>query len=172
MLALLRVFWDIVCLRRGPRDLPSSQSLVLALGAAYLGAGILEAALFIGPSVALTHALVDAGCLVVVFTLLLATRGRAHRVPQTLSALFGAGLVLTPPDALVAVLFQAAHDAPSFVLIAYVSQILLILWNIAVIGHIVRQAIDVSRLAGVAVGTTYIVLEILIAEQLPRAAGA
>ncbi len=172
MLALFGVFWDIVLLRRGPRDLPASHQLLLALGAAYVGAGILEASLFIGPSVALTHALVDAGCLVVVFTALLASRGRVHRVPQTLMALFGAGLVLTLPDAVVAFLFQAAHGATSFAFLAYPAWILLLLWNIAVIGHIVRQALDVSAIAGIAVGTTYTVVMMVIAEYLPGPAGA
>ena len=166
MQASISVFWDIVLLRRGPRDLPASASLLAAVAALYLAAGVVAARLAFGPSLALVRGLLDIGLLVVVFWALLAFRRCNHRLLQTLTALLGSGLILSIPD-IVLLLALRGHAAnePIVSLLHLVGDALLV-WNVIVIGYIVRAALEVPLLVAVAVATSYVALAILVDLQL------
>jgi hypothetical protein len=166
MQASISVFWDIVLLRRGPRDLPASASLLAAVAVLYLAAGVVAARLAFGPSLALVRGLLDIGLPVVVFWAVLAFRRCSHRLLQTLTALLGSGLILSIPD-IVLLLALRGHAAnePIVSLLHLVGDALLV-WNVIVIGYIVRAALEVPLLVAVAVATSYVALAILVDLQL------
>jgi hypothetical protein len=168
MLALVSVFWDIVLLRRGPREVPASGALLIALAVLYFAASIATARLGFGPALAVVRALIDIGTLLGAFSALLALRGCVHRVLQTLTALLGSGLVLYTAAILLLAALHAAAAAPGFAPLLKLAVLLVDLWGVVVVGHIVRDALDVPLLTGLAVSLSYAVLTIVLLLQLPK----
>jgi hypothetical protein len=167
MLALVSVFWDIVLLRRGPRDLPASGSLLVGVAAVYLATSVATARIGFGPSLAIVRGLLDIGILVGAFSMLLALRRRGHRLLQTLTALLGAGLVLAPPNMALVLAARAHPTQDGALLLLHFTLVLLLVWEVIVTGHIVREALDVPLFTGIAVATSYAALTIFIFLQLP-----
>ena len=94
--ALIRLFLDIALHRRGPQDVPAARRVFLGALAAYLavGAAVLwPTASGLGQVYA--QLAVDLALLVGVCGSLLALTGRAARLGQTLTALFGTGALLS-----------------------------------------------------------------------------
>ena len=166
MQALLKVFWDIALWRRGPRDLPHSRTLLAACAFLYLSSSALEAELFDGAALAVTRALVDLAFTVAVFALCLAVAHRSHRLPQTLTAVLGTGTLLAIPTIGVWVLANLVGPEGPVASAVKLLLLPLVVWGLCVIAHIVRQALDAPLVVGVAVATTYFLLDVLLLERL------
>lgn len=161
------VFWDIVLLRRGPRDLPAAWGLLATAAGASFAIEFGMIAHRNGAGTALAHASFDLALTALVFSALLAFRGQGHRLVQTLTALFGIDALLSLPLALLSL--SASGDGHH--LLAGLVFLALLAWNLLVIGHIVRGALDVPLLNGVAVAMSFTILGLLI-DRLWPAAGA
>jgi len=161
------VFCDIVLLRRGPRDLPAAWGLLATAAGASFAVEFAMIAHRYGALAALAHATFDLALTVALFSALLALRGQGHRLLQTLTALFGIDALLSLPLALLSL--TAGGDGQH--LLAGLLFLALLAWNLLVIGHIVRVALDVPLLNGVAVAMSFTILSILI-DRLWPAAGA
>lgn len=170
MQALISLLWDIVLIRRGPRDLPSSWALLALLGALYLATSVLGAELAYGAGHAFVRGGLDLVLTVAVFWAALAFRDREHRLMQTLSALFGVGILLAVPDFALLLLIQGASK-PAALLLQLLA-LALLLWNVVVVGHIVRAALDVKLFTGITVAMSYIVGSTLLFSYLPAPAPA
>jgi len=169
MLTLARALFDIVLLRRGPRELPASRSLLGALALGYFALSLAVAHLSTGPDFAITRALLDIGSLVGAFSALLVLRGLGHRVPQTLCALLGTGIVLMLADLVLLAALPGGEPRGAAAMLIELSLNLVFLWSVVVTAHIVRAALDVPLLAGLAVASSYAVVMVLVALQLPKA---
>ncbi len=162
MLALIRVFWDIVLLRRGPRDLPASLSLLAGLALLDLGTSLYFLHDTNGTARSLVLGLLDLALVFAVFSTLLAVRDRRHRFVQTLSALLGAGVVLAVVQ-LVLVRFAAGLlDKETATAVVGALAIGFLLWGVLVVGHILRSALDVSLAMGLTLALTFMLAETLI----------
>lgn len=162
MLQLIRVWFDICLLRRGPQDLPAS-GFFLGLS---LGCYALVALLVASPS----FGLLDAARLAVVDTVMLAgfvvmllyLQSKTERINQALSALAGSGclmglfalplVLLVDPD-------QPADQVPALLGGFW---LLLLLWNLFVMAHIMRHALSISF----AIGLAAVVLYALVSMQI------
>ena len=166
MQALVKVFWDIALWRRGPRDLPPSRGLLAVAAFLYTATSAIQSLLIDGPSLALARGLVDLGFTAAAFALCLAIGRRGHRLPQTLTAVFGTGTLLAVP--MIAIFLLAGALGPDGPVAAAIKLLLLpmLVWGIAVIAHIVRQALEAPLLTGVAVSTTYYLVGYLFIERL------
>ncbi|WP_440997821.1 hypothetical protein [Arhodomonas sp. SL1] len=142
---IARIVLDICLLRRGPQDLPASTSL--------LGLAIAASALVGYPTMrALPEATGTPGMdvivgLVVTFAFaygLLQAHGLGNRLVQTASALFATDVVISA-IALV-VLTLVPGQAP----VASLALLVLVVWNVAIVGHIFRHALDTGMSLGVA----------------------
>ena len=170
MKAEISALWDIVLIRRGPRDLAPSWSLLAVLAALYLATSVLGARLAYGAPHAFLRGGLDLVLTVAVFSAVLAFRDRGHRLLQTLSALFGVGIVLAVPDFVLLLLIQSASKSEAVLL--QLLAIVLLVWNVVVVGHIVRAALDVRLFTGITVAMTYIVGSTLLFSYLPAPAPA
>jgi hypothetical protein len=170
MQALLKVFWDIALWRRGPRDVPASPGLLALAALAYAGTSAVESWLIDGEPLAIARALVDLAFTAATMWLCLAVRRRLHRLPQTLTAVLGTGTLLALP--VIAVFVVAAAVGPEGPVAAAVKLLLLplLVWELAVLANIVRQALEAPLVAGVAVATTYYLVGYLLVERLVPAA--
>jgi len=166
MQALLKVFWDIALWRRGPRDLPHSRALLAACAFLYLSTSVLEAELFDGSALAVARGIADLVFTVAVFALCLVLGRRSYRLPQTLTAVLGTGTLLAIPT--IGVWLLAGAIGPEGPVASAVKLLLLplVVWDLCVVAHIVRQALDAPLVVGVAVATTYFLLDVLLLERL------
>lgn len=147
----LRLLLEMLLLRARPQDLPASRlGLGLALSANALADGL--ALLDQMPVLAALQAAVLDTLLLTVFVLaLLAWRHFNARAPQTLTALAGIG-------ALFSLMVWSGTGLVSGEAGLAVVVSLILLWYLAVAGHILRHALEISWLAGVALSFLYFVL--------------
>jgi hypothetical protein len=172
MLELVKVFWDIALLRRGPRDLPASRALLALIAALYLAVGVLQLRLVYPPRVALLHAVTDLAFTVASFWLCLAIGRRRYRVLQTLTAVLGTGVLLAPAAMLmffVGLGFQP--DAPATPALRHLLFVPVVVWEVAVLANIARRALEAPLVTGIAVASTYYLLGLVIESQLPAPGG-
>ncbi|MDR2877935.1 MAG: hypothetical protein LBV36_07860 [Chromatiales bacterium] len=156
MIELLRCFLDICLLRKAPQDLPAS-SFLLGLAAAFfiiVDVSIALLSLPLGQALALT--LVDAVVLAGLLWVLLWIRELLPRYTQTLTALYGACMVMQIVAAPV-VLWQW-NAVPESIGMALASLLLWIwlLWNLFVIGHVIRHAASTVLPVGVGLALLYL----------------
>ncbi len=154
MNALATLIISIMRMRAAPQDLPHSWFLMLLCTGTYLFMGIVISMLDQSIALSLLSAGIDTVMLIGLAYLALWIRGYQGRSVQTVTALTATGtlfeLISWP---LVAYLQQTSADDPSSLSLLL---LLLIIWSIAVIGHILRHAIDVTIWLGVGISLLYV----------------
>jgi len=153
---IFRAFLDICLLKKRPQDLPASIEFLVICLLSYTTASILLAI----PTLTIINAVI-AGCietaLIMLITyLLLLLKSNKERWLQTTTALSGTGamfgILALPLFYWVAYTANAKSDQASVNLLV----ILLVIWNIAVMAHILRHALTVSFTTGVLVSLVYL----------------
>jgi hypothetical protein len=160
MLALLKLYRDICLLRAAPQDLPFSHFLMLLCILCYALVGLGVSLLDQGLGLSLLSAGVDTALMIGLAYLGLWIRDRGARAVQTITALTGTGAffgLLGWP--LIASLQQVADNTPSSLSLLLLA---LIVWNITVIGHILRHALDIPLWVGTGVALLYIYTSIRV----------
>lgn len=150
---LIVLFIDICLFRRGPQDVPASRLLFGLALIAYLVVGelllIVEADWF----EAALQSLVEAGLLLGFFWAVLFLSGKASRFLQTATALLATDAIISTPGALFLQGWAARPDARLFQMALFA----LMIWHIAVVAHILRQALSRPLVYGMAVAVFYII---------------
>lgn len=150
------MFWDICAVKSGPQDLPASTFLMGLTLAAYFVTGAVVAVLQWPVSQALVAALLDTAFLALLSRVLLWTRLLSSRFVQTLTALAGCGALMSV-IAMPLVLWQTwvgVTDAniptlPTWLLMIW------IVWNIVVVGNIIRHALSTVLPLGIGLAAVY-----------------
>lgn len=164
MKALFMIFIDLCRLRGGPQDLPHSPFLLLVSIASYALVGLGVSLLDQSPGLAMLSVLVDTGLLLSLAWLGLWVRNHPARLVQTLTALTGTGTLfglLGWP--LIAWLQQIGENTPSSLALLLLA---LVIWNIAVIGNILRHALDLPIWLGSGVALLYVYTSIRVMSAL------
>jgi multisubunit Na+/H+ antiporter MnhC subunit len=170
MTALINLIFNIMRLRAAPQDLPHSRFLMLFCIGVYLFMGLVIAMLDQGFGLALLSAGVDTLLLIGLAYLALWIRGYKGRTLQTVTAFAATGTVFEFIGwPLVAYLQSISNGGPSSLSILL---LLLIVWNISVIGHILRHAVDVPMWVGSGVALLYIYTSIRVMVALQIAGSA
>ncbi len=148
--------FQICLLRANPQDLPTSNLIVgLALAAHFL-ANVLTGLDGANPQNALIAGAMDTLLLVALTHTGLMLRRLRERTRQTLTALAGCG-------ALLAVFAWAVVTAAEAVTAhAWVVWVPFLFWFLAVYGHILRQAFNVTLGVGLLLATGYVLLSLLV----------
>lgn len=148
----------IALLREGPQDLPASQNLMLLL-ALVTGAINYPGIVYYTPEV---QPLVQLGLLLgfnaVFVYIALGLRNLRPRFTQSMTALFGTDALISAVALPILFLLgpPGATETGGGSGIAAIAFLLLLVWNIAVVNHILRQALDVNRFIGLLVTLGYI----------------
>lgn len=160
MNALFTLIFNIMRLKAAPQDLPYSPLLMVLCIVCYFLLGLVISLLEQGFGLALLSAGVDTVLLIGLAHLALWIRGYKGRLVQTVTAFAATGTLFELLGwPVVAYLQQASGDNPSNLSILL---LVLIVWNITVIGHILRHAIDVPMWIGTGVALLYIYTSIRV----------
>ncbi len=143
-------------LQKGPQHLPSAGFLIVFAAALHLAISIVPAPLFAqSPVEALTGEVVYLGSSYLLVWLLLRFTGHPERINATLSGLIGSSAVITAVALPVMVLAWGAGADGQITGSQVVVLVTIVVWEIAVIAHILRQAANLNSIASVAIAVTY-----------------
>jgi hypothetical protein len=167
MLRLAKAFWDIALWKRTPAQLPAS-SFLLTLVAAV--AALVEiASAFLPPASTariFTRIVLSVGLPLGFTWTVLAVSHRRQRFLQTGSALLGVGvlaeLVLYPLGSLIQVI---GSDRPESIPLGVLMLVGLI-WYVLASANVWRSALDSGLSVGLAVSVGYLLLSIVLEQQL------
>jgi hypothetical protein len=156
VIQVIKVFWDICALKAAPQDLPASSFLLGLVLLAYFVTGALVATLQWPFSHAVLAAFLDTVFLSALSRVLLWSRMLSSRFVQTLTALAGSGAVMTV-IALPIVLWQSIVGVTDASIPTLPSWLLMIwmVWNVLVVGHIIRHALSTVLALGIVLAVVY-----------------
>ena len=162
---VVQAFLELTLGKRGPQDIPASHALFVMTYAFYMTVTACLTAVAADWPTALKSALVDAIVLPVFVVTVLWLRGFTARCLQTLTAMAGVGalfsLAAIPPFLVTAGMPESALSAPASMLV-----LVLFIWNVLVLGHILRHALAVAFPAGVLVALAYVAVSMATTEFL------
>jgi hypothetical protein len=168
-----RTYIDIVLFRKGPEDLPASQTLlILTIVANVLLTLVLSAALPLPEYNRFAVAGVGVAFVLAWYWALLRLAGRPERFLQTTSAVFGFEIILLPAYGVVRMMLpeQTAELSPRVPILLAGAAIEI--WTLAVNGRIVRSATQWSLPISVAVVLIQALTHLLLVSSLyPGAVG-
>lgn len=161
MNGLVRELFLMLRLRSGPQELPASWALTALVIAIYVGEGIITSQTLGGEDSAARTTLA-AGMQFLVVALLLRMRAHPERLPQTLLALAGTGILL----GLLAFVFLLQADPETNQPLLALVWFAIFGWSLAVDAHIYRHALGIPLSQGVLVAVvilavTYLVIQFL-----------
>ena len=163
---LLKAFFDICLLRKGPQDLPKSSILLSLCLILYTVLDVLLTVQTRPFTDALLVSLVDVGFLLVVTFLILSQHQHLDRMRQTITALFGTGLILGIfifPLVYGGVQNQYESWLQQIIVLSF---LIMVIWNVVVLAHIVRHAISTSMGIGIMIAILYIWMSSLLITML------
>jgi len=164
MTALLKLFIDLCRLRGAPQDLPASRVLMLFTAGCYLAVGTAVSLHEQPLGLALLSAIVDTALLAALAGVSLWILNKTPRFTKTFTALAGTGtlfgLMGWPLIAWLQHLPPEQGSSLSLLLLG------LVIWNIMVIGHILRHALGIMMWAASGVALFYMYLSIRVMSAL------
>ena len=157
MIALLRALAGIALLRQDPSALPASIVLVVLTAIGYAAASAASSWLVIDDGHWFGRAALDLASTVVLCWLLLAATRRGHRYRQTLAAVLGTAVLLSPLAMAFQWLLEFEGTAYLIKVLAWAALLAVVIWSILIVGHILRTALEVGYLTSLALALTWLV---------------
>ncbi len=156
MSLLLKVFAEIAFFRRGPEDLPASPFLLAFSLLLYTAGTVATSWVYAENAREISlEALADVTLMLLWYGSLLVFYHRRARLQQTLTALFGTGALLYLVAFPVMSWLQHLLDAQSAAQLPVLLMMAVLIWSIAVAGHIVHRALDIRFSLGILIGICY-----------------
>jgi energy-converting hydrogenase Eha subunit C len=156
---LLQRFFEICLLRAGPQDLPASRFLLWISLLAYGAVGMVMSVQNLDVARASLLVLLDTALLAALLFALLWSRGLLERYLQTMTALLGTGAILQVA-ALPILSWQreglGEETISTTLMIASLLLWIWLLWNLIVVGHILRHTLSTRLPIGVLLGLAYL----------------
>lgn len=150
----LVLFVDICLFKKGPQDVPASRFLLVLALIAYAVVGELLLGVEADWWVASQQVVVEAALLLGYTAAVLYFTGRSARYLQTATALLATDAVISTPGALVLYWWLAHPAVRAFQMVLFA----LMIWHIAVVGHILRHALSRPLSNGILLSILYVVL--------------
>lgn len=150
----LVLFVDICLFKKGPQDVPASRFLMVLALIAYAIVGELLLSVEADWWVAGQQVVVEAALLLGYTAAVLYFVGRGSRFLQTATALLATDAIISTPGALVLHWWLANPAVRAFQMVLFA----LMIWHIAVVGHILRHALSRPLSNGFVLAVLYVVL--------------
>lgn len=148
---LLFTFFDICRLRLGPQNIPYSLLLLSLTIFCYMMVGVILASIELALSDAILFSVVETTASAIIISSLLYVTYKSSRLYQTLTALTGIDTLFgTVRFPLVYWISLLPSTDSLIALFLFSSLLILIMWNLLVYAHILRNTLEVSLGIGVA----------------------
>jgi hypothetical protein len=157
--SILARFIDILRLRSGPQDMPGNWSLAIVLCLAYIAEGFYADHL-LDVTEDTPRSLLAITVQFLAVAILLNIKRVASRLPQTRSALAGAGILFGFMSLLLISQAEAGKNQPVLALIWFA----VFLWSLAVDAHIYRHALSITMSLGVLVAVMIFAVNFILIE--------
>lgn len=161
--AVVDPFIQICLLRRGPQDLPTSGILLAIALTAHTVVVMLFFTLYGNVVRALLSGLLDTVLLTALTALVLYTQNKGARFVQTLTALAGTAAIITLISVPLTGWYLAAEAQGSG---AVMLLLVLMVWSLAIAGHILRHALSAPYFVGLLVAIGFAVVSIMVSKTL------
>ena len=148
---------EIARLRRDPSALPASIVLLVIMAAAYAGSSSLQSWLLFEDDRLLARTAADLGLTLGIFWIVLAVTRRLNRYRQTMTAVLGTSVLLTPLLMLLLALQQPAETYYAVKLVAWAGSTGVIVWYTLIVGHILRSALEIGFVTSIAIAITAVI---------------
>jgi hypothetical protein len=160
---LLKTFFDIILLRKGPEHVPASW-LILLLAVGLMVLSVFSATVLIPSTGEQNYFVIYASSVVglLVYSGVLFVTGYGRRLLPVLSAIIACGSILTLLFVAEYVLLQPFLGPR----IARIGATLIIFWSVPVEGHIIARAIQQHWFAGIAIAMIVFILQISFQQML------
>lgn len=155
---IFRLF-DILRLRSGPQVLPAGWALAVALSVAYIAQGLIVDRMLAEPDSG-PRSLLAITVQFFAIAILLQLKNLASRLPQTLSALAGTGLIF----GFLSVFLISQAGQPGLALF----WLAVFLWSMAVDAHIYSQALSIKMSLGVLLAVLIFAANFILLEAVLR----
>ena len=162
MRSLLRLFWEVCLLRKGPQDMPFSRELLALLIGAGLVVDVVRLSLAdTGMDLAgvLIFALAALGLNLAFLAGLPVLLGYRARIVQTLIAWFGAMLLIGLVDLPLVLLLRISPELGAGVVFLFQ---LLVIWSLLVTMHILRHTLSINPVLAGVLTLGYFLLSVLL----------
>jgi len=158
LITLFRTYFDICLFRKRPQDIPAARELfwVILLGYALISSILSYPTQTV--FIAVATGLIEAAMLLLITYIFLYLRSVPERWLQTSTALAATGVIFSLIAFPLFYLRVYAQSGPAIQSLIGMLIICLILWNISVMTHILKNALSSSYLLGVLGSLTYIAL--------------
>ena len=147
---------EIARLRRDPSALPASIVLLVILAVAYAGSSALQSWLLHDDRL-LARTAADLGLMLAIFWIVLALTRRLYRYRQTMNAVLGISVLLTPLLMLLIALQQPAEMYYPVKLVAWAGSIGVIVWYTLIVANILRSALEIGFVTSIAIAITTVI---------------
>ena len=148
---------EIARLRRDPSVLPASLTLLVTMAVAYAGSSAMQSWLLHQGDRLLARTVADLALTLAIFWVVLAVTRRLYRYRQTMNAVLGVSVLLTPILMLLIALQQPTDMYYAIKLMAWAGSIAVIVWYTLVIGHILKSALEIGFVTSVAIAITTVI---------------
>jgi hypothetical protein len=157
---LFLAFFDICRMIKRPQDIPESKNLLTLCLTIYGLLSILLASLSQPAEKAILAGVVEVALIMIFSLALLQTSGKSSRWTQTVTALSGTGIIISiiafPIYILIGVGELSEVELNTSQNIGLLLLAVLACWNIAIMGHILRHALELNFIFAVLLAITYI----------------
>lgn len=163
MIPLVQVMVEIALHRRGPEDLPASPFLFRLVLLVYVVIGAMSAAVYwrSAAQVALQVGL-DLVLFFAFFSAVLALYRKPGRWLQTFTALLGTGSLLGVFAIPLHLWRQGTGAGESAALLPALALFTLLIWSLAITGHILQHAVEIPYPGGVLLAVGYFALNLAL----------
>ena len=161
MILLLR-FIAICRLRAGPADVPASPWLLRVAVLAYFISGIFVSHVDHRWSVSLVASAADTLFLLALAWLVLRVKQYGNRYLQTVTSIAGSNAIIALVSLPVLMLFRLVEPHGQLTMLVLLFVILLVIWNLMVTAHILREALELQAGMAVIVTVIYTVLSLIV----------
>ena len=155
---LFKTFLNMCVFRYKPQDLPQSYDLLMLCLLIYTFINVLLAMTTTPFAQALQISVLDTVIITIITIFILKINRHYERWIKTLMALAGTGCIIglfTLPLFAGAFLLEVSELIQSLILMIYLA---LLIWNIVIMGHILRHAMETSLGVGIVFAMIYLVI--------------
>ena len=157
---LFMAFFDICRLRKGPQDIPASKNLLTLCLIVYGLLSVLLVMLSESIERAILSGLLEVVLIMAFIMALLQIRSKIGRWVQTVTAISGSGIVLSLIALPIYILLSVSAGTEANSNPVYGLGLLILAglacWNVVIMAHVLRHALDVTMLTGVILAIVYI----------------